>query len=61
MSAYIVETYQLTASNGRPIRQATKVTCPDGKVIHFLEKLGKAQAIKQAAAYHQLRKQEIGQ
>jgi hypothetical protein len=48
MRAYIVETYQLTASNGRPIRQATKVTCPDGTVIRFIEKLSKAQAIKQA-------------
>jgi hypothetical protein len=55
MTTYTVETYQLTASNGRPIRQATKVTCPDGKVIHFLEKMSKAQAIRQAAAYHQVK------
>lgn len=48
MSGYTVETYQLRAANGRPIRQATKVTCPDGTVIRFTEKVSKAQAIEQA-------------
>lgn len=48
MIKYTVSTYQLKTSTGRHIRQATQVVCPDGTVIRFTEKMGKAQAIKQA-------------
>lgn len=47
-----VETYNLTASNGRHIRKATKVTRPDGTEIRFTEKMSKREAIRQAA-FHQ--------
>ena len=47
-TTYTVSTYNLKSANGRHIRQATQVTCPDGTVIRFIEKVGKAQAIKQA-------------
>lgn len=43
-----VSDYQLTASNGRPIRKATKVTFENGEAVKFLEKLPKGQAIDQA-------------
>lgn len=41
-------TYKLYASNGRYIRQATKVTLADGRVVKFLDKMPKGQAIRQA-------------
>lgn len=40
--------YRLTASNGRHIRTATMVTFPDGRVIRFMEKMSKREAIRQA-------------
>jgi hypothetical protein len=40
--------YHLTASNGRHIRTATMVTFPDGRVVRFMEKMSKRDAIKQA-------------
>jgi hypothetical protein len=43
-----VDTYRLTAANGRHIRMATRVTFPDGEVVTFLERLGKRAAIAQA-------------
>lgn len=43
-----VETYPLTAANGRHIRQATKVTFPDGRVVKFGERVPKRMAIQQA-------------
>jgi hypothetical protein len=49
-----VETYRLVAMNGRHIRQATKVTMPNGEVIRFTEKLSKREAIRQATIQQQL-------
>ena len=43
-----VETYKLTAGNGKHIRLATKVTRDDGTEIKFMEKLSKKEAIEQA-------------
>jgi hypothetical protein len=43
-----VETYALKASNGRHIRMATRVIMADGRVIKFIDKMGKAEAIRQA-------------
>jgi hypothetical protein len=48
MSAAKVSEYRLTARNGRHIRVATMVTLADGRVIRFLDKLGKAEAVRQA-------------
>ncbi len=50
MSSPIVTTYQLIASNGRPIRKATKVTFADGREVRFTELLSKRDAIRQATA-----------
>jgi hypothetical protein len=44
-----VETCQLVAGNGRPIRKATKVVFPDGVEVRFMEKMSKRRAIEQAA------------
>jgi len=44
-----VETYDLIAANGRPIRKATRVVMPDGRVVSFTERLGKREALRQAA------------
>jgi hypothetical protein len=41
-----VETYQLVAGNGRPVRKATKVVFPDGVEVRFMEKLSKRRAIE---------------
>lgn len=41
-----VETYTLTASNGRKIRTATRVIFDNGHTVHFMERLTKAEAIK---------------
>jgi len=47
--APIVETYQILAGNGKPIRRATRVTFPDGEIINFTELiLSKKSAIDQA-------------
>lgn len=43
-----VETYKLFASHGRYIRLATQVTLRNGRVVKFLDKMPKGQAIKQA-------------
>jgi hypothetical protein len=43
-----VETYRLTASNGRHIRMATRVVLEDGQVINFTEKMSNRRAIQQA-------------
>lgn len=45
-----VEDYKLKASNGRHIRIATAVTFPSGRTIRFTERMGKREAIRQAAA-----------
>lgn len=45
-----VETYTLTASNGRKIRKATRVIFPDGRVIAFTERMSNKRAIAQALA-----------
>jgi hypothetical protein len=45
-----VETYDLIAdATGRRIRKATRVVMPDGQVISFTERLGKREALRQAA------------
>lgn len=44
-----VTTYNMTASNGRHIRKATKVKFSDGRVVRFIDLMGKKQAIAQAA------------
>jgi hypothetical protein len=43
-----VTTYNLTASNGRHIRKATKVTFDNGQEVKFTEKMTKGEAIEQA-------------
>jgi hypothetical protein len=47
-----VETYSMKAGDGsgRHVRQATKVTLPNGTVIRFVDKLSKKEAIRQALA-----------
>ena len=44
-----VETYNLTAANGRRIRTATQVVYADGRTVRFMERLTKTEAIRQAA------------
>lgn len=41
-----VESYHLFASNGKPIREATRVILSNGKVFKFLDKLTKREALK---------------
>lgn len=44
-----IETYQLTASNGKPIRKATKAIFSDGFEVKFMEYIpSKTDAINQA-------------
>ena len=43
-----VKNYKLIASNGRVIRTATMVIFPSGKVVKFIDKLSKREAIRQA-------------
>jgi hypothetical protein len=43
------ETYNLTASNGRHIRKATKVVFDSGHEVRFTERLSKREALRQAA------------
>lgn len=43
-----VETYQLFAENGKPIRKATKVVFITRAPIYFMERLPKKIALKQA-------------
>lgn len=43
-----VETYQLRAMTGRPIRRATKVVFDDGREVRFMERMPKRKAIRQA-------------
>lgn len=47
MQSYTVSTYRLIASNGRHIRMATQVACPDGTVVRFMERMSKREAIRQ--------------
>ena len=47
-----VETYQLVASNGNPIRKATKVIFPDGQEVRFMERVNKRNALEQAKRRH---------
>jgi hypothetical protein len=49
-----VGTYQMVASNGRPVRKATKVTYPDGTVVRFTERMGKRDALAQAERHLKL-------
>lgn len=44
----VVETYRMVTPSGRPIRQATRVRFPDGRVVSFMDKVPKGEAIKQA-------------
>ena len=48
---YTAETYTLRRPNGSPIRVATLVRRADGKVLRFVERLPKGEAIRQAAAH----------
>jgi hypothetical protein len=41
-----VETYDLTAANGRHIRKATQVRLPDGRVVRFIEQVPRREAIR---------------
>jgi hypothetical protein len=41
-----VETYDLTAPNGRHIRKATQVRLPDGRVVRFIERVPRREAIR---------------
>ena len=43
-----VETYQLLASNGRPIRKATRVVMENGRVIRWTERISKREALRTA-------------
>jgi hypothetical protein len=43
-----VENYNLISTGGKHIRIATKVTFPSGRVVKFIEKLPKEEAIRQA-------------
>ena len=45
-----VSTYDLTAATGRHIRQATQVTFPDGRVIRFMEKMSRRDALRQVTS-----------
>ena len=45
------KTYNLTASNGRHIRKATMVVLDDGRVVRFMEKMTKRQALR-SIEYH---------
>lgn len=45
-----VERVRLVAANGKPIRWVTAVTIPGREQIVFMERLSKAQAVKQAEA-----------
>ena len=44
-----VSTYNLTASNGQHIRKATQVELADGRVIRFMERMSKREALAAAA------------
>lgn len=48
-----VEIYKLTASNGRHIRTATKVTFEDGITVRFMERMSKREAIRQAILHRE--------
>lgn len=52
-----VSTYKLYAGtgNGNYVRQATKVTLPDGREIKFMDKLTKREAIAAATKAETLR------
>ena len=51
-----VETYNLKTRKGKHIRKATMVIFPDGKVIRFIEKMGKKEAIRQAQKQREINK-----
>lgn len=52
-SQMTVEIYKLTASNGRHIRTATKVTFEDGITVRFMERMSKREAIRQAILHRE--------
>jgi hypothetical protein len=41
-----VETYDLTAASGHHIRKATQVRLPDGRVVRFIERVPRREAIR---------------
>jgi predicted nucleic acid-binding protein len=43
-----VETYRLTAANGRHIRMATRVVLANGEVINFIDRMSKRDALRNA-------------
>lgn len=45
-----VEPYVLYAANGRRVRVATQVTLPSGKVVRFMERLSRREALAQVEA-----------
>lgn len=49
-----VDIYPLLRRDGSRIRMATKVTHPDGRVLHFVERLPKRAAIAQATKHFDL-------
>lgn len=42
-----VQTYELKTATGRPIRKATQVVYPCGKVVRLTEKMTKKEALRQ--------------
>jgi hypothetical protein len=49
-----VDSYPLHAANGARIRMATKVEDSQGRVLHFLERVPRREAIAQAASHFEL-------
>jgi hypothetical protein len=54
---YTTRLYRQTASNGRHIRTATELTCPDGRVVRFGERLSKREAIRQMTKQDAMRRE----
>lgn len=46
-----VESYNLTARNGRHIRVATRVVYPNGETVEFTERMSKREALRQAETH----------
>lgn len=44
-----VETFQLVNAQGRHIRRATQVVLADGRRVRFIEKMSKADALRNVA------------
>lgn len=51
-----VDTYTLTAPNGRHIRKATRVVFADGHAVDFMERMSRRDAIQQATAAREVRR-----